>query len=98
MKKILMYVLLCLTPCFVNAQNMQQYERHWKKNVEKIRVMSYNILNGFDWGKDTERQDRLVEWVKEQDPEILGLQELCGFTQEKLSKLAVRWGHHMLLL
>ena len=93
MKKLFMYALLCLCPCFMSAQNVQQYERHWKKNVEKIRVMSYNILNGFDWGKDLERQDRLVEWVKEQDPEILALEELCGFNQEKLSKLAERWGH-----
>ncbi len=93
MKKIFMYALLCLFPCFVNAQDMRPNERHWKKNVEKIRVMSYNILNGFDWGKDLDREARLVEWVKAQDPEILGLQELCGFTQEKLSKLAARWGH-----
>lgn len=92
MKKILFYLFLLLSSIGLQAQN-QSLERHWKKNVEKIRVMSYNILNGFDWGKDKDRENRLVEWIKERDPEIIGLQELCGFNQEKLSALAVRWGH-----
>lgn len=91
MKKFLCCAALlwgCLT-----ATAQTPLERHWKKEVEKVRIMSYNILNGFDWGNDTEREERLVEWVRHQDPEILGLQELCGFTQEKLQKLAQRWGH-----
>ncbi len=88
--KSLLLGFLVISFC-VNAQN--PYERHWKKNIEKVRVISYNILNGFDWGKDLERQNRLVEWVKEKDPEILALEELCGFNQEKLSALAKQWGH-----
>ena len=92
MKRMLFYLLLCVCPSLLSAQNMN-LERHWKKNVEKVRVMSYNIFNGFDWGNDTEREERFVAWVKEQDPEILGLQELCGFTQEKLAELAAKWGH-----
>ena len=95
MRKFLLSLLVAIFGLTLQAQNpaFVQYERQWKKNVEKIRVMSYNILNGFDWGKDTEREDRLVEWVKQQDPEILGLQELCSFTQERLEKLAARYGH-----
>lgn len=95
MKKILVFlgvVMYTFTLCAQNPQ-LAQYERHWKKNVEKIRVMSYNIFNGFGWGEDKEREDRFVEWIKEQDPEVLGLQELCTFTQEKLEKLAARYGH-----
>ena len=92
MKQLLVFISLVLGTLGMQAQN-QSLERHWKKNVEKIRVMSYNILDGFDWGKDADRETRLVNWVKEQDPEILGLQELCGFNQEKLSALAARWGH-----
>lgn len=92
MKRIVLFVLACLCLLDVNAQN-QAYERHWEKGVEKIRVMSYNIFNGFNWGEDKDREERFVSWIKEQDPEILAMQELCGFTQEKLSALAARWGH-----
>ena len=100
MKKLAALFLHLLLVFTLHAQNPAdvQYERHWIKNVEKIRVMSYNIFNGFDWCKDYERENRFVEWIKEQDPEILGLQELCGFTQEKLEKLARRWGHPYVMI
>ena len=95
MRKILLPLLLAMCGLTLHAQNPElvKYERHWKKNVEKVRVMSYNIFNGFGWGEDKEREDRFVEWIKQQDPEVLGLQELCTFTQEKLEKLAARYGH-----
>ncbi len=95
MKKLFLCAALLFCAGLSQAQTQQQtdLERHWKKSMEKVRVMSYNILNGFNWGKDTEREERLVEWVRRHDPEILGLQELCGFTQEKLEQLAQRWGH-----
>lgn len=70
-----------------------EYERYWKPGARKIRVISYNIFNGFDWGKDRDRQERFVDWMKGQHPEVVAMQELCGFTQESLSALAKRWGH-----
>ena len=95
MKKNLfcLFILLFSTTLFAQDMYKPMYERHWKKNVQKVRVMSYNIFNGFDWCKDLEREARMVSWIKEQDPEVLGLQELCGFTQERLQKLAAKWGH-----
>ena len=95
MKKIFLSCIALFLGLALQAQDSQQAlnERHWKKNVEKVRVMSYNIFNGFDWCHDLDRENRFVEWIKLQDPEVLGLQELCGFTQEKLEKLASRWGH-----
>lgn len=58
-----------------------------------MRIISYNVFNGFNWKKDKDRQERFVEWIREQDPEILALQELCGFTQQSLQELAKYWGH-----
>ena len=58
-----------------------------------LKVMTYNILTGFDWGKDTTRQTKMVEWLNEQAPDVLALQELCDFTQQKLEMLALGWGH-----
>ena len=87
-------ILLFYWVAFFNLAAQQvSYERHGKEGVEKIRIMSYNIFNGFDWGKDLVRKERFVNWIKKQDPEILALQELCGFTQESLSVLAKQWGH-----
>ncbi|MDN5201011.1 endonuclease/exonuclease/phosphatase family protein [Fulvivirgaceae bacterium BMA10] len=58
-----------------------------------LKVMTYNIWNGFDWGKDLERRDKVVAWIRNIDPDVLALQELCGYNEEKLKKEALKWGH-----
>ncbi len=63
------------------------------KDQNTLKVMTYNIWNGFDWGKDTERKANLIEWVKLQKPDVLALQELCGYTEEQLKEDALKWGH-----
>lgn len=60
---------------------------------EAIKVISYNIWNGYDWGKDEHRRAELVNWVKEQNPDMVGLQELCNYTSGKLAEDANGWGH-----
>jgi exodeoxyribonuclease III len=61
--------------------------------TEQIKVMSYNIWNGFDWGKDKDREAAMVKWLKEQDADVIGFQELNDFTPGKLQALASQWGH-----
>lgn len=68
-------------------------ERDFQNDREKIRIISYNVFNGFNNMKDTDRINRLVEWVKQKDPEIVALQELCGFKQTDLENLAKRYNH-----
>ena len=63
-----------------------------------MKVISYNILNGFDWGKDTNREDKLASWIIKQKPDVVALQELCGFTQKKLEQFAKRWGHNYAII
>ncbi|WP_242203083.1 endonuclease/exonuclease/phosphatase family protein [Aestuariivivens insulae] len=58
-----------------------------------IKVISYNIWNGFDWGKDVNRKKAFISWVNKQKPDVLALQELCGYTHEKLLEEAKAWGH-----
>ena len=60
---------------------------------KNLKVISYNIWNGFDWGKDTDRKKQFIIWAKSQHSNVLALQELCGYTQEKLLKEAKQWGH-----
>ncbi|WP_373522813.1 endonuclease/exonuclease/phosphatase family protein [Aquiflexum sp.] len=66
--------------------------------TDEIKVMSYNIWNGFDWGKDKEREEAMVKWLQEQDADVIGFQELNGFTPEKLQELASQWGHPFSIL
>ncbi|PZX49866.1 endonuclease/exonuclease/phosphatase family protein [Algoriphagus chordae] len=64
-----------------------------EEKVKPLKVMTYNIWNGFDWGKDTTRHESLIQWLKGQNPDVLALQELCGYTEEKLRQDAAKWGH-----
>jgi len=59
-----------------------------------MKVISSNILNGFDWGKDPDREVKMAAWINEQKPDVVALQELCGFTAEKLAEFARKWGHN----
>ena len=59
----------------------------------KLKVISYNIWNGFEWGKDSIRRVKVIDWIEAQKPDVIAFQELCGFTKERLSKYAKAWGH-----
>ncbi len=88
------FLFLSLFPVPIQSQTkVDSLERYWKPNMGKVRIVSYNIFNGFDWGKDNERQKRFIDWIIDKDPEVLALQELCGFTEATLLKVAEKWGH-----
>ncbi len=59
-----------------------------------LKIMTYNVWNGFDWGKDTVRRENWIRWIKEKNPDVLALQELCGYNEEKLKADAAKWGHN----
>ena len=64
-----------------------------------FKVMTYNIWNGYDWGKDECRRAEVTGWIKKQGADIVALQELCRYTPEKLEEDARVWGHpHSVLL
>ena len=66
---------------------------------QRLKVITYNIWNGFDWGKDTGRAAKFQEWMKMQDVDVAALQELCDYNEERLSREALQWGHeHTALL
>ncbi|WP_235293512.1 endonuclease/exonuclease/phosphatase family protein [Portibacter lacus] len=64
----------------------------------KLKVLTYNIWNGFDWGKDSVRRESCVNWIKEQNADVVSLQELCGYTDEMLKEDAAKWGHQYSVL
>lgn len=77
---------------FEKALGQAQSEDESKQD-SSIKVMTYNIWNGFDWGKDSVRRTQLQEWVDSQKPDVVALQELCKYTSEKLAEDATSWGH-----
>lgn len=56
------------------------------KTERNFKVITYNIWNGFDWGKDTVRRANLQLWMQNQMPDVVALQELCNYTPEKLDE------------
>ena len=69
-KNIFLMLLLSLFATGAGAQqNDASLERDWRGDRQKVRIISYNILDGFQHGQDKDRMARLTEWVKEQDPD-----------------------------
>jgi len=60
---------------------------------DTLKVLSYNIWNGFDWGKDIERRAKMTAWLKGVDADVIGFQELNDFTPEDLKTWANEIGH-----
>jgi len=65
---------------------------------DNVKVITYNIWNGYDWGKDQDRRDRNNQWIADQKPSIVALQELCKYTNTKLKEDAKVWGHEYSVL
>ena len=86
-----MYKYFCLFIAISISLFKQNYARETEN--DSLKIITYNIWNGHDWGKDTARHSRMVEWITEQQADVVALQELCGYTQEKLEQDAKAWGH-----
>lgn len=83
MKRKLAYVFLIL---LIFSYSLQAQNT-------RLRVISYNILDGFNGGKDSVRQGKTAAWIKSQNANVVSLQELVGYTDERLRKEASQWGH-----
>ena len=68
-----------------------------EKATTGLRLISYNVWYGFS--KVPDRKPAYLKWMKAQAPDVVSLQELNGYTEEKLAKDASAWGHsHSVLL
>ena len=86
--KIIKYILLV----FLFSSSSLLFSQSSKES--SLKVITYNIWNGHDWGKDVDRHDKMVSWVKSKKPDVVALQELCGYSEEKLASDAKQWGHN----
>ena len=60
------------------------------------RIISYNVWYGFT--KVPERKETWINWMKEQRPDIVSLQELNHYTPEQLAEDAKSYGHNYSVL
>jgi len=60
---------------------------------QSLKVIAYNIWNGFDDGVDKARHALFIEWAQEQNADVMALQELRSYTAEQLQEDAQKWGH-----
>ncbi|MCL3779541.1 hypothetical protein EMN47_03970 [Prolixibacteraceae bacterium JC049] len=81
---------LLLLSCMVSTPTFAQ---------KQLKLISYNIWNGYEWGKDTLRKKQQIAWIKAQQSDIMAMQELCAYTDKKLQTDSKKWGHkHSVLL
>ncbi len=59
--------------------------------TDPFRLITYNVWYGFTIVPD--RKEMFYEWMKNQDPDVVSLQELNEYTPEMLAADAAVWGH-----
>jgi len=70
----------------------------WAGPPQKLKVLTHNVWYGFT--KKTEpRYGDWRKWMAGESPDVVSLQELNGYTKDKLASDAESWGHeHSVLL
>ena len=89
---------LILFPSFVAAQDSVETSSSPKltKGSTTFKIVNWNVLYGFNHSKSVEAG---AEWLDEQKPDVVALQELNGVTSDGLKKLATQWQHsHSVIL
>jgi len=58
----------------------------------KMRVLTHNVYMGFGKANAT-HHGRWRDWMARQKPDVVALQELNGYTAQRLAEDAASWGH-----
>ena len=79
-KQLFSLILVCTLAMGVNAQ------------AQTLKLISYNVY----WGMKqdtTAHKAQFTQWFKDQNPDIVALQEVNGFTQQMIQEFAESYGH-----
>lgn len=63
---------------------------------DTLRLITHNVYYGFT--KIPQRKEDWLNWIKNQNPDIVALQELNEYNPEQLAQDAAHWGHDYSLL
>ena len=58
--------------------------------ASQTRIVTWNVLRGF---LDRTQVEPAQQWLREQGPDVVALQEVNGFTAARLTEVAAAWGH-----
>jgi exodeoxyribonuclease III len=82
-------ILFVLPGCFMNPDKRS-------REGDNLKIVSYNVWYGFTMVP--ERKDKWIAWMKEQQPDVVSLQELNEYSSEKLAENAKSYGHEYSVL
>ncbi len=92
--KFRVYFLLFLPFAIVMSCNTEKKDTN--ESSGNFRLITYNVWYGFT--QVPERKDRWIQWMQEQNPDVVSLQELNEYTPGKLAEDAAKWGHQYTVL
>lgn len=84
---VLLLPIFVLSSLFACEQRKEQYA----DAETTLRLITHNVWYGFTQVPD--RKILWLEWMKEQKPDVVSLQELNEYTADKLAGDARVWGH-----
>jgi len=87
-------VFFALSSFSCNSEKGEKKEN--EQTASNLRIISYNLWYGFT--KVPERKESWITWMKEQNPDIVSLQELNEYTHEELAEDAQSYGHQYSVL
>lgn len=94
------FVNITLVTIIVSFTSLSYSCNQGKKDLDQtsanLRIISYNVWYGFS--KVPERKVNWITWMNEQAPDIVSLQELNGYTDQKLAEDAKAYGHEYSVL
>lgn len=81
-----------LLACLSNTPRLKSgpSEQVTATQPKRLKIVSWNVLYGFDHGRAV---DEGAQWIRGQQPDVLALQELNGFTNESFQAAAESYGH-----
>ena len=86
---ITLTAIITLFVIFFYSCNSEKKEINQKSH--NLKIITYNVWYGFT--KVPERKKTWIAWMNEQRPDIVSLQELNGYTDQKLAEDAKSYGH-----
>ncbi|NND05275.1 MAG: hypothetical protein HKN87_02755 [Saprospiraceae bacterium] len=86
---VLFIVTLLLSWGWISSLHGQN--DHQGKSLADMRVITYNVWYGFT--KVPERKSIWLQWMQDQAPDVVSLQELNGYTPDRLQADAATWEH-----
>jgi len=68
-----------------------QHKKAPEESNSNFRLVTYNVWYGFTQVPD--RKSQWIQWMEEQRPDVVSLQELNEYTPDQLAEDAAKWGH-----